>query len=94
MPAATALRYFASKVLHVVTRVGPSLVGGRGLRISHDGMDGGAKAPIANRVEAPSAPTTNARREIAVVLAGDAGFACCCGAGLGGFVEGDGAVLG
>jgi len=57
-------------------------------------MDGGAKAPIANRVEAPSAPTTNARREIAVVLAGDAGLACCCGAGVGGFVEGDGAVLG
>ena len=63
------------------------------MRISHDGMDGGAKAPIANRVEAPNAPTTKARREIAAVFVGDGAFACC-GGGVGGFVDGEGVVLG
>ena len=77
----------------MVTRVGPSLVGGRGLRIFHDGMDGGAKAPIANRVDAPSAPTTNARREIAVVFITDGCFAGCGGT-AGGFMEDEGVGLG
>ena len=52
--------------------------------MSHDGKDGGAKAPIANRVEAPRAPTTNARREIAEDFVADAGA----------LTEGEGAVLG
>jgi len=55
-------------------------------------MDGGAKAPIANRVEAPNAPTTKARREIAAVFVGDCALACC-GGGVGGFVDSEGAVL-
>jgi len=67
------------------------LVGGRGLRIFHDGIDGGAKAPMANRVEAPRAPTTNALREIAGFAV--AGFAGCAET-VGGFTEGEGLVLG
>jgi len=63
------------------------------LRISHDGMDGGAKAPIDNRVEVPNAPATKARREIAAVFVGDGALACSGGA-AGGFVDGDGVVLG
>jgi len=59
----------------------------------HDGKDGGAKAPIANRVEAPNAPTTKARREIAAFLVGNGGFDCC-GEGVDGFVDGEGVVLG
>jgi hypothetical protein len=61
--------------------------------MSHDGKDGGAKAPIANRVEAPNAPTTKARREIAAVFIGDGPFACC-GGGVGGFVDDEGVLLG
>ncbi len=63
------------------------------MRMSQDGKDGGAKAPIANRVEAPKAPTTKARREIAAFLVGNGGFACC-GGGVSGFVDGEGVVLG
>jgi len=54
-------------------------------------MDGGAKAPMANRVEAPRAPTTNALREIAGFAT--AGFAGCAGT-VGGFTEGEGVVPG
>jgi len=54
-------------------------------------MDGGAKAPMANRVEAPRAPTTNALREIAGFAV--AGFAGCAET-VGGFTEGEGLVLG
>jgi hypothetical protein len=61
--------------------------------MSHDGKDGGAKAPIANRVEAPRAPTTNARREIAEDFVAGAGFAACVGTG-GALTEGEGVVLG
>jgi hypothetical protein len=61
--------------------------------MSHDGRDGGAKAPSANRVEAPRAPTTNARREIAEGFVADAGFAACVGGG-GALAEGVGVVLG
>jgi len=68
------------------------LVGGKGFRISHDGNDGGAKAATASRVEAPNAPTTNARREIAEVFA-LAGFAGC-GETVGAFTEGEGVLLG
>ena len=81
-----------SNVFHEVTRVGPSFVGGRGLRIFHDGSDGGAKAATANRVEAPRAPTTNALREIAEVFA-IAGFADCAGE-AGAFTESEGVTLG
>jgi len=55
-------------------------------------MDGGAKAPMASKVEAPRAPTTNALREIAEGFA-VAGFAGCAGTD-GGFTEGEGVVLG
>ena len=61
--------------------------------MSHDGKDGGAKAPIANRVEAPRAPTTNARREIAEDFVPGVGFAVCAGTG-GALAEGEGVVLG
>ena len=61
--------------------------------MSHDGSDGGAKAPIANSVEAPKAPTTNARREIAEGFVADVGFAACVGTG-GALTEGEGVVLG
>jgi len=61
--------------------------------MSHDGKDGGAKAPIAKSVEAPNAPTTKARREIAAFLVGNGGFACC-GEGVGAFVDSEGVVLG
>ena len=44
-----------------------------------DGAFGNAKAPIASSVDAPSAPTTNARREILGVFAADAGFVSCGG---------------
>ena len=67
------------------------MVGGRGLRIFHDGMDGGAKAPMASKVEAPRAPTTNALRETAVFAV--AGFAGCAET-VGGLAEGEAAVLG
>ena len=67
------------------------MVGGKGLRMSHDGEDGGAKAPMASRVEAPRAPTTNALREIAVFAA--VGFAGCAETVVG-FTEGEGVVLG
>ena len=60
--------------------------------MSHDGNDGGAKAPIANRVEAPKAPTTNARREIGAAFV-TAGFVVCGGA-VGDFTGGEGVVLG
>ena len=60
--------------------------------MSHDGKDGGAKAPIAKSVEAPNAPTTNARREIAEVFA-LAGFAGCGGT-VGAFTEDEGEVSG
>jgi hypothetical protein len=58
--------------------------------MSHDGRDGGAKAPTANNVEAPRAPTTNARLDIF------AGEVCLAGWGgtVGGFVEGEGEALG
>ena len=59
--------------------------------MSHDGEDGGAKAPMASRVEAPRAPTTNALREIAGFAT--AGFAGCAGT-VGGFTEGEGVVPG
>ena len=72
--------------------MGPSLVGGKGFRISHDGNDGGAKAATASRVEAPNAPTTNARREIAEVFA-IADFAGCVEEACA-FAEGEGVVLG
>jgi len=60
--------------------------------MSQDGMDGGAKAPMASKVEAPRAPTTNALREIAEGFA-VAGFAGCAGT-VGVFTEGEGLVLG
>ena len=69
------------------------MVGGKGLRMSHDGIDGGAKAPIASKVEAPRAPTTNALREILVLFVIDICFAGCGGT-VGAFAEGEGAVLG
>ena len=61
--------------------------------MSHDGKDGGAQAPIAKRVEAPRAPTTNARREIAEDFVAGVGFAACVGTG-GALTEGEGAVRG
>jgi hypothetical protein len=61
--------------------------------MSHDGNEGGAKAPIASRVEAPSAPTTNARREIVVGFVAGEGFAGCGGM-EGVLAEGVGVVLG
>ncbi|HVH16083.1 MAG TPA: hypothetical protein VNA15_10260 [Candidatus Angelobacter sp.] len=60
--------------------------------MSHEGKEGGAKAPIASRVEAPRAPTTNARREIAGFV-GTVGFAICGGTG-GALTEGEGVALG
>ena len=59
----------------------------------HDGWDGGAKAPIASRVDAPSAPTTNALLDIAGDFADGVGLTGC-GAGVGGFAGGEGVVLG
>jgi len=61
--------------------------------MSHDGKDGGANAPIANRVEAPRAPTTNARREIAEGFVAGVGFTVC-GATGGDLAEGEGGLLG
>jgi hypothetical protein len=61
--------------------------------MSQDGEDGGAKAPMANRVDAPRAPTTNARLDMAGVFAGDACLAGCGGT-VGGFAEGEGVVPG
>ena len=63
------------------------------MRMFHDGKDGGAKAPIANRVEAPRAPTTNARREIAEGFVAGVGFTVC-GATGGALTEGEEVVLG
>lgn len=60
--------------------------------MSHEGREGGAKAPIASRVDAPRAPTTNARREIGAAFAA-AGFAGCGGT-VGGFAGGEGVVIG
>ena len=59
----------------------------------HEGWDGGAKAPIARSVEAPKAPTTNARLEIAGAFAVGAGLAGC-GATVGVFTDGEGVVPG
>ena len=58
-----------------------------------DGEDGGAKAPMASRVDAPRAPTTNALREIAAFAGGGGGGLACCG-GLGALTEGEGVVPG
>ena len=69
------------------------MVGGKGLRMSQDGIDGGAKAPIASKVEPPKAPTTNALREILVVFAVDVCFAGCGGT-VGALASGEAAVLG
>jgi len=68
------------------------LAGINGPRIPVDGAFGNAKAPIASSVDAPSAPTTNARREIAEVFA-LAGFDGC-GETVGAFTEGEGVLLG
>ena len=60
--------------------------------MSHDGKEGGAKAPIASRVEAPRAPTTKARLDMGVF---EGGVCLAAGGGtLGGFVGDDGVVLG
>jgi len=69
------------------------LAGINGPRIPVDGAFGKAKAPIASSVDAPSAPTTNARLDIAVVLTIEGCFAGCGGT-VGGFTEGEGEVLG
>ena len=63
-----------------------------GPRMPVDGAFGNAKAPIASSVDAPSAPTTNARREILGVFAADAGFASCGGT-VGVFAEDEEVVL-
>ena len=80
-------------VWYFATTVGPSLAGINGPRIPVDGALGNAKAPIASNVDAPSAPTTNARREIAGVLAVEGSFAGCGGT-VGAFAGGEGVVLG
>ena len=80
-------------VWYFATTVGPSLAGTNGSKIPVDGAFGNAKAPIASSVDAPSAPTTNARLEIAAVLTLEGCFAGCAGT-AGGFTEGEGVVLG
>ena len=69
------------------------MAGINGFRIPVEGESGNAKAPIANKVEAPKAPTTNVRREIAGVFTNDGCFAGCGGT-VGAFVEDEGAVVG
>jgi len=69
------------------------LAGINGPRIPVDGAFGNAKAPIASSVDAPSAPTTNARREIAGVFAVEGGGFAGCGGTVGAFAGGEGVLL-